>query len=58
MTSQNLPFPLMKDNGYEETNWKIRDEELSDDEIRVSIKDRRPSSMRVSWKITKRMIVP
>ena len=43
--AKNLSTPLMKGNGYEAYNWKLRDKELSVYDIQVAIKDGIPSSM-------------
>ena len=43
--AKQLPSHLMKDNFYEAANWKLHDKELSVHDIRVTIRDRLPSSM-------------
>ena len=44
--ANHLHSPLMKGESFEAYNWKFRDNELSVHDIRFSVKDGLPSSMK------------
>ena len=50
--------PLTKVDIFELASWDVRNKELSENEICVSIKTYSPNTCRMSWRIIKKNFVP